>query len=323
LLIGNEVVRYYRKLSDRFLKVQRAENNTTAQFWPAGTFLRQLPDPISSVFGGVSIVESESQTVTMTAGFADIVVSEKQKRVQILTNASLSTISKDIISVVQQSVDVNSITNINTRVVYKLESPFTITPSSTITSTVSEIVSQIQIIESDITISKGSLELLLIPPPSGVIDGYEESIFITDPINTRLNGPVDLDNDYGVVQRNSNIVYVTNEIFGASVEYIGRYEKTNAGQTIGNFAVLPNDDGFANVSGLTLQDFSFYYPSITLRDFTDRATSSYTLSGDYFNLTNCSIQDPVAISSSSGNISSTINVQNTTYFPSSGYLFTN
>jgi hypothetical protein len=384
LLIGNEVVRYYRKLTDRFLKVQRAENNTTAQFWPAGTFLRQLSDPISSVFGGVSIIESESQTVTMAAGSANIVVSEKQKRVQILTNASITTVSRDLVSIVQQSVNINSVFNISTSVDGKIEVPFDIVPLVTTTSNVSQVSSQIQTIQSDISslsifdnvisileksldvnsvidvnlrvssvirvpfnivsvtttsttfevlsqlqsinsdfnLRKESLELLLIPPPSGVVDGYEESIFITDPINTRLNGSVDLDNDYGVVRRDSTIVYVTNEIFGTNVEYIGRYEKTNAGQTIGNFAVLPNDDGFANVSGLTLQDFSFYYPSITLRDFTDRATSSYTLSGDYFNLTNCSIQDPVAISSSSGSISSTINVQNTTYFPSSGYLFT-
>ena len=54
----------------------------------------------------------------------------------------------------------------------------------------------------------------------------------------------------------------------------------------------------------------------------DRYKSSYTLAGDYFNLTNCSIQNPVAISSSSGTIPSTINVQTTSYFPQSGYLFT-
>ena len=35
-----------------------------------------------------------------------------------------------------------------------------------------------------------------------------------------------------------------------------------------------------------------------------------------------SIQNPVAISSSAGTIPATINVQDTTYFPNEGYLFT-
>jgi len=322
LLIGNEVVRYYRKLSDRFLNVQRGQNNTTAQFWPAGTFLRQLPDPISSVFGGVSIIESESQTVSMTVGAADTVVSEKQKKIQILTNASITTVSKDIVSVVQNLLNIDSISNVNTKINHKIEVPFDITPSVTLTTSISEVLSQIQIIESDITIRKESLELLLIPPGSGAVDGYQESVYITDPVTTRLNGQVDLNNDYGVVKRNLSVIYVSNRVFGNDIEYVGTYERTSVGPTIENFKFLPNDDGSANVSGLSLQDFSFYYPSFTFRDLEERGKSSYTLSGDYFNLANCSIQDPVAISSSSGNISSTISVQNTTYFPSSGYLFT-
>jgi hypothetical protein len=60
LLIGDEIVRYYRKLSDRFLKVERGQSNTIAKAWSAGTFILQIPDPISTAFGGVSTIESQS-----------------------------------------------------------------------------------------------------------------------------------------------------------------------------------------------------------------------------------------------------------------------
>ena len=48
LLIGGEIVRYLQKLNDRFLKVERGLDNTSAQSWNAGTFIRQVPDPVSS-----------------------------------------------------------------------------------------------------------------------------------------------------------------------------------------------------------------------------------------------------------------------------------
>ena len=82
------------------------------------------------------------------------------------------------------------------------------------------------------------------------------------------------------------------------------------------------DDGAANVSGMTILEVSTYYSALTIRDFTDRAESSYTLAGPVLNLVPPSIQNPVAISSSSS-LTGTINVQDTTYFPDAGYLFTN
>ena len=70
LLIGTEIVRYLRKINDRFLNVERGQNNTTAQNWGAGTFLRQIPDPVSIAYAGVAVVESESQLVTVKGGAA-------------------------------------------------------------------------------------------------------------------------------------------------------------------------------------------------------------------------------------------------------------
>jgi len=259
LLIGTEIVRYLRKINDRFLSVQRGQNNTTAQNWNAGTFLRQIPDPVSIAYAGVAIVESESQLVTVKGGI-EVGRSEKVSNRQI-------------------------------------------------------------VIQEDLSPEKDKLEFLVIPPPSGVVDGYQESAFISDPIKTRLNGFVDLTDDYGVVQRDGTVIFVRNSVFGLDSDYIGNYTKTNAGHTISHFSGI-FDDGFANVSALTLQELETYYRSLTLKDFTERGDSSYTLAGDRFVLMPPSIQNPVAISSSSGTIGGNIVVQNTSYFPNEGYLFT-
>jgi len=258
LLIGDEVVRYPRKLADRFLKVQRGQDNTTAKAWLAGTFLRQIPDLVSVAFGGVATIQSEA--IVSISGGAVTGQSERETERQIL-------------------------------------SPSTSLSEQTIT------------------------EVLIIPPPTGVVDGYQESVFISDPVKTRLNGFVDISNDYGVVQRSGNVIFVKNSLFGAPGEYIGSYTKTNAGPTLKNFDQLV-DDGVCNVSGITFLELEFHYPSLSIRDFIDRGSSSYMLDGTYFNLTIPSNQNPVAISSSVGTIGGPIIVQDTTFFPDSGYLFT-
>jgi len=258
LLIGDEVVRYPRKLADRFLKVQRGQDNTTAKAWLAGTFLRQIPDLVSVAFGGVARIQSEA--IVSISGGAVTGQSERETERQILS------------------------------------------PSTSLSE-------------------QTTTEVLIIPPPTGVVDGYQESVFIADPIKTRLNGFVDISNDYGVVQRSGNIIFVKNSLFGAAGEYIGSYTKTNAGPTLKNFDQLV-DDGVCNVSAISLLELEFHYPSLSIRDFEERGSSSYMLDGTYFNLTIPSIQNPVTISSSTGTIGGPIVVQDTTFFPNSGYLFT-
>ena len=267
LLIGNEVVRYLRKANDRFLFVERGENNTTPQFWAAGTFLRQIPDPVSIAFGGVIAVESDAAVVSIAL------------ETQITRE---STIPRQ--SSAQITADHNTTT-----------------------------------------------EFVITPPPGGAVDGYEESLFLVDPVPVRGNNTtgghdgnidlVDVNGQYFVTLRDTTEQLIVNELFGAVQQYIGQYAKTNAGPTIGNFDQILNS-GTANVSGITLLEINFHYPALTIRDFIERAESSYTLAGNYFNLANSSIQNPVAISSSIGTIGSSIVVQDTTYFPNSGYLFT-
>lgn len=452
LLIGDEIVRYYRKLSDRFLKVERGQSNTIAKAWGAGTFILQIPDPISTAFGGVSIIQSESavsivgisggvssgdgqastRQTQITTPAVTLVSSERFIEIGIHPEVAVTSISsvitktftiletpadliqsvivshsasfisgilqhvtavvdvkKDICietevcptiefeSVIDVSASTLSIIDIDVTVISSYELLFAPTKLQTtiesITATVdikkdicietqvcptinvnsvfkidsivlpiiassvdvisifelshatTKVQTTVQSVQSNFNIKKESLEILLIPPASGVVDGYTESAFITDPIQTRLNGFVDLldvNGEFSVTLRSgASIVVVRNLIFGLSSQYTGDYTPTNAGHRISHFSGI-FDDGSATVSGLTIQELDTYYPSLTLQDFTDRANSSYTLSGDYFNLLPPSIQNPVTISQSSGTIGSTISAQKTTYFPTSGYLFT-
>ena len=319
LLVGKEIVRYLRKLNDRFLKVERGLDNTSSQAWNAGTFIRQIPDPVSVASAGITIVESQSQVVTvnLASGIGSVTSSQKQV---ITPPADVKTVSKEIISVLAPTLKINTISTVETFVRYKLEPIFDIVSSFTTTAT-TNIVNTLQVVETSFNIQKAATEVVLTPPPGGVIDGYQESAFIADPINTRLNGFVDLLDDYGVVQRSGNVIYVNNSVFGLNAEYVGQYTKTNAGHRISHFDGI-FDDGSAGVSGLSLGELNTYFPALTLKDFVERANSSFTISGDKFNLMPPSIQNPVAISSSTGTIGGPIVVQDTTYFSNSGYLFT-
>jgi hypothetical protein len=323
LLIGDEIVRYYRKLNDRFLKVQRGQSNTTAKLWLAGTFLRQIPDPISTVFGGVSIIESQSQIVSIQGGIGTVNLSQRTTQTQnVIPSPTIISTSNFIEIGILPVVSLTSTSNLtaNTFIVFDINIISSV-QSSYYGLQHSSIVQSIQ---SELDISKGSLEFLLIPPPSGVVDGYVESIFISDPLQTRLNGFIDLVNtndQYSVTLRNGTSVVIRNSVFGVDTQYIGDYTPTNAGHRISHFSGI-FDDGSSGVSGLTINEIDTYYPSLTLQDFTDRANSSYTISGEYFNLLPPSIQNPVTLSQSSGSIGSTISVQKTTYFKSSGYILT-
>ena len=136
---------------------------------------------------------------------------------------------------------------------------------------------------------------------------------------TRNNGNVTLVSKT-VTQRSGNIINVKNQNFGV-LTYTGRYKVGNLGHNIGRFNASL-DDGAANVSSMTIAEFDRYFADITLKDFTDRAESNFTRSGIYWNLANASFQNPVAIVQSTGAVVPTVFVQDTTYFPVSGYLFT-
>ena len=269
LLVGDEVVYYNRKLSDRFTNILRGRRGTTEQNWTAGTFLRQIPELISVAPVGLVQVQSESDVKMVDIG---LVGSGFERKVQRQVTSA-----------------------------------------------------------DDLEVTKEALEVVLVPPPGGVVDGYAEEIFLTDPVPIRAgnttgghDGEVDLieiNDGYHVGKRNATEVLIVNSVFGRTTEYIGQYTKTNVGHTLSHFEGI-FDDGAAGVSGLSLAELDLYFGALTVGDFTKRGKSSYTLSGEKFTMMPPSIQNPVAISSSAGTIGGIINVQDTTYFPDEGYIFT-
>ena len=152
-----------------------------------------------------------------------------------------------------------------------------------------------------------------------MVDYFVEDVFWTNPVVTRNNGNVTLVSKT-VTQRSGSVINVKNQNAGV-LTYTGRYEVGNLGHNIGRFNPLI-DDGSANVSNMSLQEMDRYFADVTIRDFEDRATSNFTRSGLYWQLANPSFQNPVAIVQLTNAVVPTVVVQDTTYFPSSGYLFT-
>ena len=321
LMIGNEMVRYMRKLSDRFLMVERGQSGTTPQFWPAGTYLRQVPDPVSVAPVGVARIVSVA-SVSMVGAASGTGVGSGQDRVrydQVVTpGVKQSTVASRVLTAeVQPEITIDSVLTAETVVRYSLEtSATTISSFSTLVNQTS-VVSELQTVHAEFNVRKEATELVLNPPPGGVIDGYQETVFITDPIQTRLNGFVDITNEYGVIKRNSTVVFVTNSVFGSGAEYVGQYTRTNVGFVLGMFDGMW-DDGTANASGLTLLEMDTFFSALTIRDFVERKDSQYTLSGEKFNILPPSIQNPVTYCTSFSGGS--LVADSTEYFPDSGYL---
>ena len=194
-----------------------------------------------------------------------------------------------------------------------------------------ERVAQRQIVSGDFSIAQRETQVTIIPPPSGAIDQYQETIFLVDPVPVRSgnttgghDGFVDLieiNGGYHVARRLSTEVLIVNSVFGRDIQYQGNYIATNVGHTVGHFDGI-FEDGFSDVSGISIGDVGRYFADLTIGDFTERGDSSYLLSGSKFNLAPPSIQNPVAFSQTAGApIPSTITVGSTNYFPTSGYIF--
>ena len=335
LLVGDEVVSYARKLSDRFTNIIRGRRGTTEKDWTAGTFLRQIPELVSVAPVGIARIESESQLVAVSAGADGTGRTEKKTQYQVEVDDQFDiVVTREIEVDLQPQLDVNSISTIITEVV---RIPPTSAPTVLTTFVTSHnqtvVTNTLQTVHTEFVMQKNQLEVLLFTPPGGVIDGFEETVFITDPINIRAgnttgghDGEVDIldvGGRYYVLKRDTTEIEVLNDVFGVASEYVGKYTKTNAGHRISHFDGI-FDDGTAKVSGLSLGELDLYFGALTIRDFTERANSSYTLAGDKFNLLNPSIQNPVQISTVALTFVGaelSIIVSDTSYFPDEGYLF--
>ena len=320
LMVGDEVVYYPRKRGDRFLSVTRGFEGTTEKNWAPGTFIRQIEDFVSVAFGGVAEIQSE----TVVRNNIPTGVTERKTQQQFEAPAEF-TIQTEIehVSQLQVPVDVVSVSSVSQEMISSVSaggssivSDFTnFRPAATIVT--AEIEVQTKVTSE---VQNTVREILFFAPPGGVIDYFQESLFFTNPIETRLNGFVTLV-DRTVTTRSGSVIEIRNITEREQVSYVGQYTVGNVGANIRSWNYVSKDEGTIPSSGVTIGEFNFLFPAFTLRNFEERGYSNYTLSGDKFNLGIPTFNTAVTVCFTSGNIGSTITVQNTDYFPESGYIF--
>ena len=316
LLIGNEVVRYLRKSDDRFLNITRAIDNTTEQIWNAGTFVREIDDYVSVAFGGLQSFVSETSVLSgVTSGRSERLTQSQSQSIV----ASSSTVSLQKTAVIQIESDIISISDVKfyrqTQTTSESSTP------NTIQSVSIAALNQVQVETNSVILGSAVRELLFFTPPGGFVDYFQESIFFTNPIPTRLNGDITLVTR-DVTLRDGSTIEIRNIREDEEANYIGNYNIGNLGANISSWNYVSKDEGVIPSSGVSIAEFGRLFASVTIKDFELRGYSNYTLTGDKFALGIPTTNNPVTITSSTGTIGGVIVVQNTTYFPSTGYLFT-
>jgi hypothetical protein len=158
----------------------------------------------------------------------------------------------------------------------------------------------------------------------GAVDYFEETVVLTDVIPTRLQGDIILDDPYNeIYQRNTNIIFAENQNVVIEQSYIS-YTPINAGFTLKSFennAFI--DTGAFDING-TIESVSLTFPALAIEDFAERPDSSITLANVVFNLAIPTINSVgTFISANVNTTQTTIEVQTTTGFPSSGKLLIN
>ena len=177
LLIGKEIVRYARKLTDRFLDVERGTNGTTAITHNAGDYLRHLPEFIAIVPVGPTTIFTTEVTSTIITQPTSII----QSISSIIDCDSVQNVEKEFDNQYQIEVDNTDVVvvpvGLTTSFTTKVTSS-TVTQPTTIIQLISDIINcdsvqnvekefdnqyQIQIDNTDVDVIK---EVIIIPPTS-------------------------------------------------------------------------------------------------------------------------------------------------------------
>ena len=320
LMIGDEVVYYPRKLKDRFLNITRGYENTTEKNWAPGTFVRQIEDFVSVAFGGVAVIHSE----TVVRNSIPTGVTERKTQQQSEASGQFDMLSfRQHITELQIQTNIESISSVSQEILLGVPAGGNnIVSDFTSFGPYATIILGNLITETEVTIetNKVARELLFFTPPGGFVDYFQETVFFTNPIKTRNSGFVTI-LDKIVPLRNGSTIEVRNVLETEVVSYIGNYSVGNVGSNISSWNYVSKDEGTIPSSGVSIGEFSRILPSFTIRDYEERGYSNYTLSGDKFNLGIPSYNTAVTIAVSSGSIGSSVVVQNTDYFPESGYIF--
>ena len=321
LMVGDEVVYYPRKRSDRFLNVTRGFDNTTEKNWNPGTFIRQIEDFVSLAFGGVTSFTSE----TIVTNSIPVGKAENKLTRQFVAPATFemeTTVNR--VTELQVSVNVESISSISQQVTLdvpaggnNIVSDFTnFRPVATVDTSVIQVETEV------VSALEKASELLFFTPPGGFVDYFIEKIKFSNPILTRINGFVTV-LDKSVTQRDGTVIVARNILEEEQTSYIGKYNVGNVGANISSWDYVSKDSGFMPGGGVSIAEFSQLFVSFGIRDLEERGFSNYTLAGEKFNLGIPSFNNPATTTFSSGTIASLgdITVQNTDYFPASGYIF--
>lgn len=320
LLIGDEIVTYTLKMSDRFLNIERGIDGTTIKEHPAGQFLRQYGDDVSIISAGV---ESGDSIVTIQIGNVGVTTSSVgiTDIIQIEVDNTNILVEKEVTDIIQITTTSDSIisTSVSNTTILSVGLNVTITENN--------VTKQIERVTSTgvNTISTNTIQRVVYSLESfyktGFIDYYTESVLFTNPVRQRDGSVVVLDDPANeVIQRSGSAILINNA--ERNDEALESYQLATLGNRLGllnNWYSL--DTGTTGSTGLTFNEIETFYDTFTIRDFEERAQSSIGYGRDTWKLTYPSIQNPVTISATNGSINSTISVQNTSYFANSGYIY--
>jgi hypothetical protein len=324
LLVEDEIVSYSSKLSDRFLGVVRGVDGTTIKTHPAGAFVRQYSDDVTIIDAGVDDISTIAKLDIQYASMSSVAPSITTIS-QLITDPKVQNISEQITTIVQKSVDVSSSGAVNDQYTSILQVTASIQFTENkitqfITTQVESKVENVPVVNVQKLVN--SITLL---NSTGFADYYEESVLLTNEVIQRNNTIIILDTPFNQIsQRNGNIVVVNNA--NAQTSYKTQYTKLSLSNSLSRYNYWYNMNvGAAFVSQLSFNDISINYNYVTIEDFDVSNFSSFTKSRNIWNLSHPSIQNSIVLANGNTNlsVSNIINVTgNTTYFPSSGYLFT-
>jgi len=219
-------------------------------------------------------------------------------RISIIANGTLG-VSNQIVSVGQSLGEINTDIQINEIITPKPQQSMV----SYAFAAVSNIISTDIIKKSSTTISPA-----ILPNITTTIRPELQSTTIVD-----TSREIDRYIDVGLFD------------YKSSESFDGRYGLTNAGWNIGLYENNAfTGSGSSNVSGMTLEEFEYYYPNLTIEQFETRNLSHYLEDGRIFDLVPASVQEFGAYLDAPLSPSTTVvYVTSTKGFPSSGLLLIN
>jgi len=289
-----------------------------------GTQIDVITQDVTSVNSIVNVINGGftgyfEQIAIQLTSIQSLKTNDITSYIQQTINPNIVSVGEEILGLVEQKVYYNSINTVanNGFVAYVEQSIISFSTntkvSGIIISTIEEIISP--------KISKVSAECIK-NFRSGFVDFFLESIVIDGNVFTRSGTIVVLNPVITVIGlRSGGTIEVKNRSITNETDF-NSYLTGSVGNNIYTTESWKYmDTGFNDVSGVSIEQFELSYGPVSIQNFDQFNESSYLDTGVYYNAGYPSVQNPLTISQYSGTITSTLAVQKTTYFPSSGFLF--